>query len=291
MFHFEFGRLSPRTQGRLKFRLLQAFLVFCALAVVFLDTASFKVPMEAFWGKTVTPAAASGQPQANLIPWKQKDYAAINRLFDNLDTAFPKDLIKAIAWCESEWNQVDENGRLFVTVNRQHAAGRSRNPRITLDYGVMQINERMESLDPKAWDWELIKNDPEYNLRAGVAVLESKFEYIRTLKHRPNWKQLQARYHLQGHDDLDLALKAYNGFQPSWAYPRRIREALRDKPWEKAVLRQFSQESNRPGEALLTLAPVSENEGVGWSRESVRTAQAGLAGTEAFWYTLDLNPQ
>ncbi|NTV51970.1 MAG: lytic transglycosylase domain-containing protein [Candidatus Firestonebacteria bacterium] len=291
MVNFSNNRVPAKLDRPLKTGLWRLLFVFSALAVVFLDTASFDAPLAGLWTKTDN--AVSVQSAENLGPWIAKDYAALNRKFDALETSFPKDLIKAIAWCESGWSHVDQNGRLFVTVNRQRPLGNSVQKRISLDYGVMQINERMESLDRRTWDWELIKNDPEYNLRAGVAVLESKVAYIHALKHRANWKVLEARYRLQGHDNLDLVLKAYNGFQPSWAYPRRIRAALRAKPWEKAMLRQFFQEANRPGAVFLALAPLSENEG----EESLPSVKPGLtlcaaatsAPVEDAYYSLDIS--
>jgi hypothetical protein len=279
MLKIGFGKLPGSGRGRLKPRWGRISFLVMAVGAMLLDTASLNAPSFAVGAVRGGQSVTAAEPgEASLRPWVQKDYAALNRLFDEVDTPFPRDLIKAIAWCESGWSHVDETGRLFVTVNRQGKSGRLGHRRISLDYGVMQINERMESLDRKAWDWERIKNDPVYNIRAGVAVLESKVEYIHTLKRRANWKQLEARYQLRGHDNLDLVLKAYNGFQPSWAYPRRIREALRDKPWEKAVWRQWAVSANHPVVILTALASKPTGDAVEWSA----AVEGGLG------YTLDL---
>lgn len=174
--------------------------------------------------------------EGDLRIWRDRDFVAMNSRFEALNTTFPKDLIKAIAWVESEWNHLNPAGRVFHTVNyHAKAAGGWRTSR---DWGLMQINERMDSLNRREWNLERIKADPEYNLQAGLAVLESKQAYVKSLKRRRNWKAIEARYRLKGHSDLEIALKAYNGFQPSWSYLYRIKAALAEKPWEKAMLQQ-----------------------------------------------------
>lgn len=180
----------------------------------------------------------------DLAIWKNKDYVAINRCFESVKTDFSAELIKAIAWCESEWSQMDEAGRAFYTVNYHRNA--SGGWTTSLDWGLMQINERMESLDPEHWDLERIKSDPEYNLRAGIAVLQSKRIYVRNLKRRKDWKTIEDRYDLKGHSELEITLKAYNGFQRSWRYLHRINHALARRPWEKAMLRQMHGSAARP---------------------------------------------
>jgi hypothetical protein len=263
----------------LKWIWFKFFVLFAAGLVILLDTASVQSQWAVLWGKLDSMLLA-GKPAADpLHIWKEKDYLAIHQRIESLDTKFSKDLIKAIAWCESEWNHVDADGRLFVTVNRKKNTGKSGRG-ITLDYGIMQINERMESLNRRVWDWERIKRDPEYNLRAGVAVLESKVRYVRRLKRQANWPRLERQYRLKDHDDLDLVLKAYNGFQPSWNYPKRIRLLLREKPWEKAILRQKFQEANWPDAVWTSLAPEDGGR-PGW-------LSAPSAVPEAFHYRLEV---
>lgn len=189
--------------------------------------------------------------------WKARDFIAMNRQFDALQTDLPKDLIKAIAWTESHWTQVDENGDPFTTVNL-HRDEKGRIYR-SVDWGLMQVNGRMESLDTDEWDLERIKLDPEYNLRAGVAILKNKLRYVRSLKHRDNWRSIENRYRLKGYSTLEIALKAYNGFQPSWSYVRRVQINLHAKPWERAMQRQLQQASVRswgPFQFLRTDVPA-----------------------------------
>ena len=121
---------------------------------------------------------------------------------------------------------------------------------VSLDWGLMQINEGLESLDPAAWDLERIKQDPTYNLRAAVAILESKRAYLRRLRRQANWKTIEARYHLRGHSRLDILLKAYNGFQPSWVYVQRVKAALAQRPWEQAMLRELTDAALWPETTL-----------------------------------------
>jgi hypothetical protein len=240
-----------------RFWLKWIFLASAGLVLLF-DTASVQMQWTAFCGKLGQIVRGGGESDPLKI-WKDLDYLAINQNIDSLETTFPKDLIKAIAWVESEWRQVDAQGQLFVTVNR----GRGKHARdTTLDCGIMQINERMESLNRQVWDWARIQSDPVYNLRAGAAVLESKVQYVHALRHRKNWRTLEARYHLRGHDELDVILKAYNGFQASWSYPNRIRKTLQEKPWEKAILRKYFTEANRPELADWSLLEIGEDQEV-----------------------------
>jgi soluble lytic murein transglycosylase-like protein len=255
--------------------------VSAAGVILLFDTAAVQSQITVFLGKLDSMLSLEKDAAVDhLRIWKNKDYAAINQRIEALETDFPKDLIKAIAWCESEWNHIDTDGHLFVTVNRKKSGSEIRHHQISLDYGIMQINERMESLSRKAWDWERIKNDPEYNLRAGVAVLKSKIAYIHRLKRQSNWRQLESRYCLQGHDELDLMLKAYNGFQPSWNYPKRIKSVMQEKPWEKAVLRQLFFEANWPDTIFVKINPA---------RETIipRVTSANLA-PEISFYTLEI---
>ena len=211
-------------------------------------------PRSGFLGGNWIPGSGQGRGKrtgAGRI-WRDKDYVAINQRIEALNTTFPKELIKAIAWCESEWSHVDERGQPFITVNYKGRVLHNGHRAISLDWGIMQINEKLDSLDRRIWDLERIKNDPEYNLRAGVAILESKREYVRHLRKLKNWRQIEARYHLQGHDEVEITLKAYNGFQPSWAYLNRIQTALHEHPWEKAILQQLAKGAAYPDTAVMT---------------------------------------
>src|SRR5271157_5631067 len=48
---------------------------------------------------------------------KNKSYKEIDDLFNDTNTGFDKDLIKAIAWQESGWCQFDPNGNVYACVN------------------------------------------------------------------------------------------------------------------------------------------------------------------------------
>jgi len=151
---------------------------------------------------------------------------------------------------ESRWNHLDGRGRVFSTPNYKRAAAPGTLRAATLDWGWMQINEKLASLDAEDWDLERIKNDPEYNLRAAIATLESKQRYLQRLRRKANWPVIEARYRLKGHSSLDILLKAYNGFQPSWAYVHRVQAALAEKPWERAMLAQVANAALRPQTGL-----------------------------------------
>lgn len=192
----------------------------------------------------------------DLTIWKDRDYLAMNRVFESVSGGYDPEVLKAIAWVESRWRHVGPEGSIFVTPNYKWEKGRRT---ASLDWGWMQINERLESLNTQEWDLERIKHDPEYNLRAAVATLESKRRYLQHLRRKKNWPALEARYRLKGHSDLDLLLKAYNGFQPSWAYVNRVRATLVEKPWERAMLAQIRGSAKRPetqvqGPAVLRAA-------------------------------------
>jgi len=230
--------------------------------------------------------------------WKKKDYVAINQRFEAIYTDFPKDLIKAIAWCESEWSHVDYQGNVFYTVNyhrRWTEAGLQTST--SLDWGIMQINEKLESLDRRIWDLERIKSDPEYNLRAGVAILESKREYVRHLRRQKNWPDIEARYNLKGYGEMEIILKAYNGFQPSWKYLHRVHAALVKKPWEKAMLRQLFEEARRPetslwymGERPVLTLRTAATSGLALPSDSPWTQGLDFQGEETY-YRLDYAPK
>jgi hypothetical protein len=251
------------------------------------DSLSVQSSVSNFLGK-INSSFAEGTSSLTGGPdiWKAKDYLAINRRFEALDTAFPKDVVKAIAWCESEWSQMDENGNPFVTANYRWNG--SRRLKTSHDWGIMQINEKMESLDDGSWDLERIKMDPEYNLRAGVAILENKRHYVRFLRRQKYWRQLEARYHLKGHSELEITLKAYNGFQPSWSYLYRIQAAMSEKPWEKAMWIQLLGQGGKPAQA--SIAYLGEDPGrrfAAWGHPLVAGPVVWAQGSRDFFYQIN----
>ncbi len=177
-------------------------------------------------------APAPGITTKDTVP----DYLSINHFIDHAPTLLPKNLIKAIAWCESQWKHYNGQGEPLMGINLVNGPWGND---YSYDWGLMQINDGTVCLDPRVWDFHKIKNDQEYNILAGIAVLEQKKDYIEFLKHRPNWGQVVRRYHLEGRDEMDILIKAYNGFQPSWAYVNHVRTLMRERPWEKMMAAQL----------------------------------------------------
>ncbi|MCD4814099.1 transglycosylase SLT domain-containing protein [bacterium] len=190
-------------------------------------------------GQTLRHDAAK-RPEI-LSTWQTRNFAMMNRKFETARTDFPVEMVKAIAWYESEWRQTDVQGRPLVNGTVVRRAG---NKRKTYDVGIMQINEDSHCLDASLWDLEKIKIDPIYNIEAGIRMLEKKREYIRYLRRRKDWLRIEAKYDLANHSELDMTLKAYNGFRRSWIYPEKIYSLILEKPWEKAMVRQMKQGRN-----------------------------------------------
>ncbi len=165
-----------------------------------------------------------------------------NRLFENLASPFPPDLIKAIAWNESRWHHFRKDGSIVACPNyKKDAAGRPRLDRYTskplidsVDWGIMQINDKYSTLNMKVWNFSRIKNDPRYNIQAGITVLQNKLKLVRRMKKLKNWKKIEAYYNLKGYPDLVIAVKAYNGLQYSPIYINRLIKTLNKKPWLRA---------------------------------------------------------
>ncbi len=165
-----------------------------------------------------------------------------NQLFENIASPFPIDLIKAIAWNESRWHHFRKDGSIVACPNyKKDAARRPLTDRYTgkllidsVDWGIMQINDRYSTLDMKIWDFNRIKSNPPYNIQAGIAVLQNKLKLVRRMKKLKNWKKIEAYYNLKGYSDLVIAVKAYNGLQYSPIYINRLIKTLHQKPWLRA---------------------------------------------------------
>ena len=85
----------------------------------------------------------------------------INCLLTNaaLDAEIPPEVVKAVAWRESDWVQFIATGQ----------------PKISSDggIGIMQVTDKPEGYD----DVEKLKYDIVYNIEAGVKILSDKFDY------------------------------------------------------------------------------------------------------------------
>lgn len=160
-------------------------------------------------------------------------YQEMNKLFDSLDCEFSLDLIKAIAWQESRWQQFNPNGTVTQGINyRTNKKGEEYIH--SVDYGIMQINNKTSSLDPRDWDFERIKTDTHYNIQAGIQVLRHKVAYAQSLQKRSDWKRFAKTYNLTGKSTIEIAIKAYNGMRYSNIYINRVNHARLLKPWEKS---------------------------------------------------------
>lgn len=148
--------------------------------------------------------------------------ADINDYINKIDTkGFSKDLVKAIAWGESAWQQ------------------RMSKDEFTGDWGVMQINNRTikyyKELDVNSeLEWR-VKNDTRYNISFGVRVLSDKRKYVRNLQKSKNWSNIEKKYNLYGMSELDMIILSYNGFQRNHAYVNYIKRILANKPWERSL--------------------------------------------------------
>lgn len=183
------------------------------------------------------------QPLTLMRITGQPDYIAINRTIDQLPSKVPSNIVKAVAWTESRWRHYNDAGEVVYNVNRKKTRrGRQKKTHLSLDWGMMQINDQTFCLNKSKWQLDQIKNDPVQNLKAGIAVLEVKQDYIRRLKKKRNWRLIERRFRLKGQDDLAVVIKAYNGFQRSWRYSENVMYYARTKPWEKAMFNQLRDE-------------------------------------------------
>ena len=155
------------------------------------------------------------------LSWADDEAEYINEAIEGLITDIPKDVIKAIAWQESEWRQFKEDGSVFITNN---------------DVGLMQVN--MDTLKKyNCFSLYKVKTNTFYNLLVGVHILEDKRHWIQELKKRDDWKVIQKKYLLQGSTDLEMAIRAYNGMTNSKKYINRINQLRKEKPWVKRLQR------------------------------------------------------
>ena len=218
-------------------------------AFVLFDDPSVRISAAALISK-IKPISKPEQTAAKV--WIEQDYIAMNRYFETLDIEFSPELIKAIAWCESEWKHFNDYGQTKVGINKKiswkssrHSPRKRKIVQNTYDIGLMQINEASNCLDPNYWDYVRIQYDPEYNLQAGIAVLKKKQEYVRYLKRKKNWHRIERRYRLRGRSELEITIKAYNGFQSSWEYLDKINKTMAEKPWEKMMVSQMEAQDQR----------------------------------------------
>ena len=156
---------------------------------------------------------------AGAHPKERTVYQSIDEIIEGLDTLIPKDTIRAIAWQESGWQQFDSEG------------GPSNDGQ---DWGVMRVNECTVQGNP-AYSLKKAKWDTEYNVRLGVDILEDKMSWIRHLRRRKDWAKMRHKYRLWGANNLEMAIRAYNGITRSTEYLQTIKKIQEEKPWKKYV--------------------------------------------------------
>lgn len=156
---------------------------------------------------------------------KNKSIKEVDAIFNGFKSSFSNDLIKAIAWHEGNaWKQFNSDGTTFVEPNENGS----------IDIGIMKINDVGSGLSQSRWDMEKIHNDIEYNINAGLAVLEGKLLWILSVRNKnpERWAKWVEAFDLEGHTEQEIATKFYNTMQKSWTYLDDINTVLKNRPWE-----------------------------------------------------------
>lgn len=140
---------------------------------------------------------------------------------EQLNHVFPNDLLKAIAWQESNWRQFDAKGNPL------------KNPDSSM-VGLMQISERWwgAPLSPiKSNDFNRIAWDWSYNIQAATEILD--YYHKRVINRYPHetktskWNRTLKAYHAG-----ESTIKTKTSANDFW-YVKKIRDHLREKPWKK----------------------------------------------------------
>lgn len=142
----------------------------------------------------------------------------VDSLIENSQTALPKEVIRAVFWAESGWKQWNPDGTCFQAGN---------------DYGIAQLN-RATIYAHSSWNFKLIKRSAKYNVARGIELLEEKYAWAKSVYGcEKEYASKHGRYGLLGNDELDVAIRAYNGMNESQKYLRLVNKYLMEKPWEK----------------------------------------------------------
>lgn len=164
---------------------------------------------------------------------KSEDVKQVLTYIDQLNTPFDPELIKAVAWVESEFNQFDRSNNTYVSGNRCKKSGK-----VSHDYGIMQLNDAtLRGCGFNKKQMQRVKTDANFNICVGVAILNGKLKYIRCLKRQKNWKKIESNCGLKFMSDLDMAILAYNSLRKDHIYVKLVKEAMAEKPWNKLVCR------------------------------------------------------
>jgi hypothetical protein len=152
------------------------------------------------------------------ISRKSREKWGVELAIDSLEIKNPiitKDLVRAIGWYESGWNQDKNDGRTNMQAE----------PNGSYSIGIMGINDAKKSRYVNI-DYLLVKTNPVYNVQVGLEILEEKFKHI---------KKIRRLYHIgKSHGDVEIGLCLYNGFVPgNWRYANEVKRIERLKPWKR----------------------------------------------------------
>ncbi len=145
----------------------------------------------------------------NAEAYDLEEMKKVDRYISKVNSRFDPDLIRAIAWHESEgWQIHSQDGN---------------------DIGLMRVNIR--TIDPSKVDIYRLKTDYKYNIDEGVKILEDKYRQAIKIKAS---KKLRKKYQVEGWKTLEIALLSYNGLWPdkrNHCYVKTIKQIWNDLPW------------------------------------------------------------
>ncbi len=125
----------------------------------------------------------------------------------------PLEMLAAVAWTESSWNQWDEEHDVV-------ASG-------TSDYGLMQINKTTWQGE---YDWTQIESDVRYNANAGAEILAWAYTYAGS-KGYSGTDQVRAAYAVYngGPSAVD---RPWDSSSPYAAHDTNFWNNYSSRPWE-----------------------------------------------------------
>lgn len=141
---------------------------------------------------------------------------------EQIKQALPdNDVLRAIAWQESNWRQFDAKGQPL------------KNPSSSM-VGIMQISERWWGTDKApihsndfnriAWDWN-------YNIQAAKEILEYYFKRV-TSKYPSESENARWNRAIKAYHAGESTIKTKESADDFW-YVQKIRKHIKDKPWGK----------------------------------------------------------
>jgi hypothetical protein len=128
-----------------------------------------------------------------------------------------KDLVRAIYWHESNWRQYGPDGKAY-SCKEKDVRYRS--------WGIAQIYDDPRSRYPGI-DYQRIKTDADYNIQAGLMILEEKFKQARKIRKTYKLKKSVS--------DLEIGVTLYNGWKnhDRWEYAKNVIAIMHQKPWQE----------------------------------------------------------